>query len=60
MSGADDEAVKPIKRMSSQKTLEKLELFNRPEQHNKPMDSFSDVNKNKRSVYASKLKQLRN
>ena len=62
MSDVDDEVVKPIKRISSQKILEKLELIenkleeliNKPKQIKKP-DKDSDAYKNKRSVYVNKL-----
>ena len=51
MSDVDDEVVKPIKRISSQKILEKLELIEKkinevltkPKPVNKPMDKDSDV-----------------
>ena len=57
------DVVKPIKRISSQKILEKLELIekkleellNKPKQVNKTMDKDSDAYKNKRSVYVNKL-----
>ena len=63
MSDVDDEVVKPIKRISSQKILEKLdliekkvnELLTKPKPVNKPMDKDSDVYKNKRNVYVNKL-----
>ena len=63
MSDVDDEIVKPIKRISSQKILEKLELIEkkinelpiRPKPANKPMDKDSDVYKNTRNVYVNKL-----
>ena len=63
MSDVDDEVVKPIKRSSSQKVLEKLkliekkleELINKPKQVKKPMDKDSDAYKNKRSVYVNKM-----
>ena len=59
MPGEDD-VVKPIKRISSQTILEKLELIekkleeirNKPKQ---PMDKDSDAYKNTRSVYFNKL-----
>ena len=62
MSDVDD-VVKPIKRISSQKILEKLELIekkidelmNKPKPVKKTMDKDSDVYKNKRSVYVNKL-----
>ena len=63
MSAVDD-VVKPIKRISSQKILEKLELIekkleellNKPkEEKKKTMDKDSDAYKNKRSVYVNKL-----
>ena len=64
MSGKDDEvAVQAIKRTSSQKVLEKLELIeqnldeliNKPKQVKQPMAKDSDVYKNTRSVYVNKL-----
>ena len=50
MSDVDDEVVKPIKRISSQKILEKLdliekkinELLTKPKPVNKPMDKDSE------------------
>ena len=62
MSGEDD-VVKPIKRISSQKILEKFELIeekleelsNKPKQVKKSMDKDSDAYKNRRSVYVNKL-----
>ena len=63
MSDVDDEVVKPIKRISSQKILDKLELIEKksnelltkPKPVNKPMDKDSDVYKNKRNVYVNEL-----
>ena len=63
MSDVDDEVVKPIKRISSQQILEKLELIekktnellSKPKPANKPMDEDSDVYKYKRNVYVNKL-----
>ena len=63
MSDVDDEVVKPIKHISSQKISEKLELIEKninelltkPKPVNKPMDKDSDVYKNKRNVYVNKL-----
>ena len=60
------DVVKPIKRISSQKILEKLELIekkleellNKPKQVEKPMDKDSDAYKNKRSVYVNKLNNM--
>ena len=63
MSDVDDVVIKPIKRISSQKILEKLdliekkinELLTKPKPVNKPMDKDSDVYKNKRNAYVNKL-----
>ena len=63
MSDVDDEVVKPIKRICSQKIFEKLELIEKkinelltkPKPVNKPMDKDSHVYKNTRNVYVNKL-----
>ena len=63
MSDVDAAVVKTIKRISSQKILEKLELIEKkinefltkPKPVNKPVDNDSAVYKNKRNVYVSKL-----
>ena len=63
MSGKDEVAVQAIKRTSSQKVLEKLELIeqnldeliNKPKQVKQPMAKDRDVYKNTRSVYVNKL-----
>ena len=62
-ASGEDDVVKPIKRISSQKTLEKSELIEKrneevikkPKQVRIPMDKDSDAYKNKRSVYVNKL-----
>ena len=63
MSDMDDDVLKPIKRISSQKISEKLELIEKkinelltkPKPVNKPMDKDRDAYKNKRNVYVNKL-----
>ena len=63
MSDVDDDVVDPIKRTSSQRIVEKLELIEKkinelltkPKPVNKPMDKDSDLYKNKRNFDVNKL-----